>query len=122
MNHPKGAVLIMRSITTFFFAMLLPLILAACATAQPPQPDPLREQLAILRKQLLELQVLQNDTRTKLDEKTGIIESLTIKLTTLEEKLQVLSKLPGNAKLGTTTRNTQMNKNSTKKKQVRRQE
>jgi hypothetical protein len=112
----------MRSITTFFFALSLSLILAACATVQPPQPDPLQEQLSIMRKQLLELQVLQNDTRAKLDEKTGVIDTLAIKLNTLEEKLQVLSKVQGNAKSATTTRNAQINKNSKKKKQVRRQE
>jgi len=112
----------MRSITTFFLALVFPLLLAACATAQPPQPDPLMEQLSLLRKQLLELQVLQNDTRSKLDQKNGDIETLTVKLNALEEKLQVLSRSPGTAKAPATARNSPVKKTAKKKKQVRRQE
>jgi len=112
----------MRSIKMLLLAMLLPLLLAACATVPPPQPDPLLEQFSILRKQLLELQVLQNDTRSKLDEKIGVIETLTAKVNTLEDKIQVLGKVQGNAKSSTTTRESQVHKNAKKKRQVRRQE
>lgn len=105
-----------------FFILLLPLILAACATAKPPQPDPQQEQLSVLRKQLLELQVLQNDTRDKLDKKTGNIETLTIKLSALEEKLRVLSKSRTETRATTTTREVQKKKPAKKKKEVRRQE
>lgn len=112
----------MRSIAAFFLTLLFPLLLAACATAPPPKPDPMEEQLSVLRKQLLELQVLQNDTRAKLDEKTVVIDTLNVKLNTLEEKLLVLNKVPGDAKSSTMTRNSPVKKTAKKKKLIRRQE
>ena len=122
MTSRRGPAIHMRSITTIVLAALLPLLFAACTTAPPPQPDPVPEQLSILRKQLLELQVLQNDTRAKLDEQAGIIYTLTVKLSTLEETRPGLSKSPENAKAPATIRNAQVKKIAKKKKPVRRQE
>lgn len=66
--------------------------------------------------------MLQNDTRAKLDKKTGDIETLTIKLSALEEKLRVLSKSRTETRATTTTREAQKKKPAKKKKEVRRQE
>jgi TolA-binding protein len=62
------------------------LLVTACATAQPPQPDPLREEVTTLQKQLLELQKLQNETKAKLDESNATIDALSIKIQTLEQR------------------------------------
>lgn len=114
----------------FFFIFPILLVLAACATARPPQPDPLKEQLSILRKQLLELQVLQNDTRSKLDQATSVIEMLTVKVNALDEKQFVLSKEQSEIRSTTTaqgapekkSKSARKNKRANKKKKVRRQE
>jgi len=62
------------------------LLAAACAPVQPPRPDPVKEELAILQKQLLELQKLQNDTKAKLDESTATIDALSAKVSALETR------------------------------------
>jgi len=62
-------------------------LLAACAPIQPPPPpDPLKEQLSTLQKQLLALQKIQADTSVKLEESNATIEALTGKVKELEEK------------------------------------
>ena len=75
---------------------LLPLLatLTMCAPVEPPpiQPDPVKEEITILQKQLLELQKLQNDTKAKLDESTGVITTLSARLKAVETKQTVLSK------------------------------
>ncbi len=45
-------------------ALLTGLFLLACTPAQLPQPDPLKDEVIILQKQLLELQKLQLETKT----------------------------------------------------------
>jgi len=67
---------------------ILPILflLAACAPIQPPPPDPLKEQLSTLQKQLLALQKIQADTSVKLEESNTTIEALTGKVKELEEK------------------------------------
>jgi len=61
------------------------LFFASCAPIETPPQDPTKEQITLLQKQLLELQKIQNDTKTKLDE----IDSLTERLKTLEERQHI---------------------------------
>lgn len=121
----------MRFIAKVLVIVPFTLILMACAPVPPPQPDHFNdEQLDILQKQLLELQKIQNDTKTKLDDAQAVIQSLSIKVKALEEKQAVaisarhetrqttaVQKKPGKA---STTASKQ--KNLRKKKKVRRQE
>ena len=65
-------------------ALLACLLLIACAPL--PQPDPHREELAILQKQLLELQKLQLETKTKLSETTRTIDLVSVKVEKLENQ------------------------------------
>lgn len=67
-------------------ALLTSLFLAACTPAQLPQPDPLKDEVIILQKQLLELQKLQLETKTKLAETTTTIDLLSIKMKALEDR------------------------------------
>jgi len=55
-------------------ALLTSLFLIACTPTQLPKPDPLRYEVIILQKQLLEHQKLQ--LKTKLDEFTSTINRL----------------------------------------------
>jgi outer membrane biosynthesis protein TonB len=61
----------------------------SCAPVEPPPQDPTKEQITLLQKQLLELQKIQNDTKAKLDESTGTIDTLTSRLKTLEERQHI---------------------------------
>jgi len=67
-------------------AILSIALMTACASAPPPQPDPLKEQMTVLQKQLLELQKVQSDTKQQLDTSTATIDSLNMKVKALEEK------------------------------------
>lgn len=69
--------------------MILLLSLAACGP--PPQPpiEPLKEQIAVLQRQLLELQKIQLDTRKKMDE---LAESQAAVNDTLANKIKMLDK------------------------------
>lgn len=69
---------------------ILPIILlAACAPIEPPPPDPIREEITILQKQLLEVQKTSNENKLKLDEATNTINTLNAKIKELEEKQAV---------------------------------
>jgi hypothetical protein len=59
-------------------AVAMPLSSAACGPAKKPQPtvDPVKEQLIILQKQLLELQNNQNETRRLVGEQAARLKSL----------------------------------------------
>lgn len=76
-----------RSVLAVLFAVLL----AGCAPKQPPKPDPIREDVTIIQKQLLELQLLQNENRAKLEESTAIITTLSEKIRSLEARLTASS-------------------------------
>lgn len=66
------------------------LFFASCAPIETPPQDPTKEQLTLLQKQLLELQKIQIDTKTKLDE----IDALTERLKTLEERQHIRRAAP----------------------------
>jgi len=51
-----------------------------------PPVDPVKEQISILQKQLLELQKDQNDTRRRVDDRSTIAQALSTKVKTLEEQ------------------------------------
>lgn len=74
----------MKHVTRFL--IFLPILLAACASTQPPAPDPVQEQITLLQKQVLEVQKANNDTKAKLDEATTTINALNAKIKELEEK------------------------------------
>ncbi len=112
-------------------AVLSMLFIAACAPVQP-KPDPVKEELAVLQQQLLELQKLQNDTKAKLDESTATIDALSVKINLLEER-RVVRTSASQAQLesGPTTtapvkkaveKKKKPAKKVKKKKKVRRQE
>jgi len=62
-------------------------MLASCAAATPPPPvDPVKEQISVLQKQLLELQKNQNETRKKVDEHAAAGQALSARVKTLEEQ------------------------------------
>lgn len=61
-------------------AILLSLpVLIACSSKQPPQPDPLKQEITILQQQLLELQKQQNET-------SDAVQSLSSRLQLIERK------------------------------------
>ena len=64
-------------------------LVTACASVEQPKPDPVKEELTLLQKQLLELQKLQNETRAKLEESTATITLLSSKIQSLEERQPV---------------------------------
>lgn len=70
------------------------LFFASCAPIETPPQDPTKEQITLLQKQLLELQKIQNDTKTKLDESTSTIDALTERLKTLEERQHIRHAAP----------------------------
>ncbi len=70
------------------FAATFLISLAGCASPKAPPPvDPTKEQIAILQKQLLELQTAQNETRKKLDEQMTLISSLSDRVKSAEDRL-----------------------------------
>lgn len=60
--------------------------LAACASKQPPPPDPLREEISILQRQHLELQKHFNETIARLDEALSAVSSLSARVSRLESQ------------------------------------
>ena len=71
----------------FAAAAVLMASLAGCASPKVPPPvDPVREQIVILQKQLLELQNAQIDTRKKVDEQAAVIDSLSGRLKVAEAR------------------------------------
>lgn len=70
------------------------LFFASCAPMEQPPQDPTKEQITLLQMQLLELQKIQIDTKTKLDESTSTIDALTARLRTLEEKQHIRPAAP----------------------------
>lgn len=117
-----------------YYAMILAvlsmLFITACAPVQP-KPDPVKEELAVLQQQLLELQKLQNDTKAKLDESAATIDALSVKINLLEER-RVVRTSSSQAQLETVPTTTAPVKKAVekkkpvkkvkKKKKVRRQE
>ncbi|HAK59918.1 MAG TPA: hypothetical protein DCO77_05980 [Nitrospiraceae bacterium] len=71
-------------VVPLFFSYLL----VSCAPMEPshPQPDPTQEQISLLQKQLLEMQKVQNDTRSKLDEILNSMSALSARIKKLEGK------------------------------------
>ncbi len=70
------------------------LFFASCASIEQPLQDPTKEQITLLQKQLLELQKVQIDTKTKLDESTSTVDALTTRLRMLEEKQHIRPSAP----------------------------
>lgn len=83
--------------------------LAACASKQPPPPDPLKEEIAILQRQHLELQKHFNETISKLDQALSAVNALSSRVNTLEAQRATSKRAVGK----TTTRSSQ--KKTTKK-------
>lgn len=113
---------------TGILAVLSVSLITACASVEKPKPDPIKEELSILQKQLLELQRLQNDTKAKLDESTAAINNLSVKIMALEER-QVLrpasrSQIASKPAIIAADKKTPVPKKKTKKAKtkVRRQE
>lgn len=76
-------------------AVPLLFLVAACAPVQP-KPDPLREEVTILQKQLLELQKLQIETRARLEESSAAVNVLSSKIAAMEERQPVKTIVPAN--------------------------
>ncbi len=74
---------------TGILAVLSVFLMSGCASNQTLKPDPVKEELTILQKQLLELQKLQNETRAKLEESSAAISTLSAKIQSLEERQAV---------------------------------
>lgn len=80
-----------RVLTTLLFAALLST--AACGPSkQPPPVDPLKEQISVVQRQLLELQKVQLETRNKVDEQAAINETLSAQVKALGMALEDLKK------------------------------
>jgi hypothetical protein len=64
----------------------LTVFLTACASGKNPQPpiDPLKEQITILQKQLLELQNVQNEIRRMVDAQASSASELDARIKALE--------------------------------------
>jgi len=80
-----------RVAATLLFATLF--VLTACGPSkQPPTVDPLKEQITVLQRQLLELQKVQLDTRKKVDEQAAsqatVNDSLTTRIKALDKALE----------------------------------
>ena len=108
------------------------LALIACAPATQTQPvDPVKAQITVLQKQLLELQNLQNENRRKVEEQATIAATLTLKVKALEERQSLApASSPSPHKITSIPSSTQKiapekkktAKKKKKKKTVRRQE
>lgn len=113
-------------------AVAVPLLSAACGPAKNPQPtvDPVKEQITILQKQLLELQNSQNETRRRVDEQAIATNALSGRVRSLEEQRTPLPPAASSATLSSKQTLTQQiapakkppKKPVKKKKPVRRQE
>ncbi len=104
------------------FAILLPLlvILSACASNQPPQPDPvsvLREDVTLLQKQLLELQKQQNESAVAIDTLSARLRSIEGKQTAKAPAASA-----GNDKKQTVTGKKKSGKQPAKKKKKTRRQ
>ena len=74
------------AMTLLFAALLVP---AACGPSkQPPTVDPIKEQITVLQRQLLELQKVQLDTRKKVDEQAAVNDALSSKVTAMDKALE----------------------------------
>lgn len=74
--------------------MILPILMTACATAGPPEPDPIKEQITLLQKQILEVQKAGMDNKQALDEALTTIQSLTSKVKEMEERQSLAAAPP----------------------------
>ena len=114
--------------STVIPASLALALLVGCAPVQPPKADPLQEEVIILQKQLLELQKVQNETKTRLEESSGIIAGLSAKVQALEARqtARMTAHAPADkAAAASQDRKPPSQKNKTvkkAKKKVRRQE
>lgn len=76
-----------RVLTTLLLAALLSA--AACGPSkQPPPVDPLKEQISVVQRQLLELQKVQLETRKKVDEQAAVNETLSAQVKALDKALE----------------------------------
>lgn len=74
-----------RVLTTLLLAALL----SACGPSkQPPPVDPLKEQISVVQRQLLELQKVQLETRRKVDEQAAVNETLSAQVKALDKALE----------------------------------
>jgi hypothetical protein len=101
--------------------LLTGLLLVACTPAQLPQPDPLKDEVIILQKQLLELQKLQLETKTKLAEATTTIDALSVKIKALEDR-QRRATVPLEQDIPAVKKKPVNKPAGKKKKKIRRQE
>ena len=92
-------------IRLFLFITLL-CALSACAPSVQPMIDPLKEQITVLQRQLLELQKIQLDTRKKLDEQaenqTAVNDTLANKVKTIDKAVEDNKKALEDHKTATT--------------------
>jgi hypothetical protein len=106
-------------------ALFTCLFLFACAPAQLPQPDPLKDEVVILQKQLLELQKLQLETKTKVDEAATTIGMLSVKMKALEDRQNRATAQVGSKSAARVEQDAAAANKKTagkKKKKIRRQE
>ncbi|MHB8843915.1 MAG: hypothetical protein ACYC7L_04130 [Nitrospirota bacterium] len=76
-----------RVVSTLLLAAVLSA--AACGPSkQPPPVDPLKEQISVVQRQLLELQKVQLETRRKVDEQTAVNETLSAQVKALDKALE----------------------------------
>ncbi len=78
----------MRSDIRFFGFLPILVVLTMCSPVHPPQPqpDPIHEQITILQKQLLELQIRQKESEAKFEESKNTLDTLSAKIRTVEER------------------------------------
>jgi hypothetical protein len=107
--------------------VMLAVFMGCAAPKTPPPVDPTKEQIAILQKQLLELQTVQNETRRKIDEQAVIIGNLSSRIQIAEDQ-KIAEPAPPRVEQkritnGKTALSKKAGKSRTKKKKpVRRQE
>lgn len=96
-------------------------LITACASVEQPKPDPVKEELTLLQKQLLELQKQQNETREKLQESTATITLLSAKIQSLEER-QPVPRTVVQTQVESPDKKKPVTKKKKPKKKTRRQE